>query len=99
VLLSGRGDGQRGAGQLLRAGGDGGGGSGEAEGGGHRGRHSRPAVGNDSLEMERFSEVREKEEIERAEWIRREKSLSLSLALSLAKEDRPNLVTFCCLSH
>jgi hypothetical protein len=49
------------------------------------------------LEMERFSEVREKEEIERAEWIRREKSLSL--ARSLAKVDRPNLVTFCCLSH
>lgn len=65
MLLSGRGDGQRGAGQLLGAGGDGGGGGGEAEGGGHGGRHSCPAVGNatqrnDSLVMERFSEVRER---------------------------------------
>lgn len=70
VLLSGGGDGERGAGQLLGAGGQGGGGSGEAEGGGHRGRHSCPALGNaiqrnatqrnDSLVMQRFSQVRER---------------------------------------
>lgn len=65
VLLSGGGDGERGAGQLLGAGGDSGGGSGEAEGGRHRGRHSCPALGNatqrnNSLVMQRFSEARER---------------------------------------
>lgn len=86
VLLSGGGDGERGAGQLLGAGGQGGGGSGEAEGGGHRGRHSCPALGNaiQRNATQRFlgnatllPSPRE-EEIERAEWIRREKPLSLS---------------------